>query len=151
MKMSGIKLEEKRNMKEKCETKVKQEPKSVIMKKEANEVKASTASCISLGAKSKLTELPKAKDQQKLGPYQFTTRLFNSEVNLISDWVVEHKPQMVSNKRYKHRTKKTLIFVFQEYPKFDLAGDTVQVKDGISPMKIGARMEPLDGARFLSL
>jgi hypothetical protein len=73
--------------------------------------------------------------------------LFNSEVNLIEDWVVEHEPQKLSNKRYKRITKKTLKFVFQE----DLAGDNVKVKDDISQKESGVTMEPIDGARFLSL
>jgi hypothetical protein len=62
MEMSGITLEEKRKIKEKRETKVKLEPNRVIMKEETSEVKASAASCISLGAKSKLTEVHTVKD-----------------------------------------------------------------------------------------
>jgi hypothetical protein len=70
---------------------------------------------------------------------------------LVSDWVVEHKPQKLSNNRYKCHTKKTLTCVFQEDPKFDLVGDTVQGKGDISQTKSGARMESLDGVRRLSL
>jgi hypothetical protein len=43
-------------------------------------------------------------------------RLFNSEVNLVSDWLLEHRPKKLSNKRYKRRNKRTLTFVFQEDP-----------------------------------
>jgi PIN domain nuclease of toxin-antitoxin system len=64
MEMSDIKLEEKRNMKDKHET---------IVKKETNALIASTVSCIALGSKVKLTELPLTKDQQKLGMHQFAT------------------------------------------------------------------------------
>jgi hypothetical protein len=108
------------------------------------------ASCSYLGANVKLTVLHVVKDQQKLRPRQFITRLFNSEVNLISDWEVEHKPRMVSNKRYNYRTKNTLKFVFQEDLKFNLAGDTVQVWDDVSPRN-NVHLHPLDCARFLSL
>jgi hypothetical protein len=40
--------------------------------------------------------------------------------------------------------------VFQEDPKFNLAGDIVQVQEGVSPRK-NVELDPLDGARFLSL
>jgi hypothetical protein len=76
-------------------------------------------------------------------------RLFNSKVNLVSDWVLEHKPKKLSNKRYKRRTKRTLKFVFQEYVQFELAGDIVQVKDDISQIESGVKTEPLDGAKFI--
>jgi hypothetical protein len=64
METSGVKLEEKRNTKEKRET---------IVKEENNDVKASAALFISLGSKVKLTELPTVKDKQKLEPHQFPT------------------------------------------------------------------------------
>jgi hypothetical protein len=105
MDRSGIKLEEKRITKEKCETIVKKETETIV-KEDTNGAKA--ASCVHLGSKVKLklTEIPTAKDQHKLGPHQFAIRLFNSEVNLISDLVVEHKIQKLSNKKYKPHTKK---------------------------------------------
>jgi hypothetical protein len=152
--MSGIKLEEKKNMKEKCETKVKQEPKSVIVKEETNEVKASAASCIYLGTKAKLTELPTAKDQHKILPHQFATRLFN--FRLCGGTQATGGQQ----KKIQASYKKTLKFVFQENPKFDLAGDRYcpsegrcfsNEKDAVSPTKSSVRMEPLDGVQFLSL
>jgi hypothetical protein len=55
---------------------------------------------VQLGAKAHLTELPTVEDNQQLGPHQFAARLFNAEVNLISDWVVAHKPQLVKHKWY---------------------------------------------------
>jgi hypothetical protein len=59
-------------------------------------------------------------------------RLFNSEFNLVSDWILENRPKKIRNKRYKRRTKRTLTFVFQEDPQFDFCGDIVQVKGYIS-------------------
>jgi aminoglycoside/choline kinase family phosphotransferase len=148
MDTSGIKQEEKRSMKDKCESIVKKEAERVV-KEETNDAKA--ASCLYAGSKVKLTEIPTGKGQHKLGPHQFATQLLNSEVNLISDWAVEHKPQKLSNKGYKHRTTKTLKFVFQEDPKVYLVRDTVKVNDDISQKESGIIMKPLDGAQFLSL
>jgi hypothetical protein len=64
---------------------------------------------------------------------------------------MEHRPKNISNKRYKRRTKSTLKFMFQEDPQFDLAGDAVKVKDDISQIESGVKMEPLDGAKFIYL
>jgi hypothetical protein len=75
-------------------------------------------------------------------------RLFNSEVNLVSDWLVEHCPKKLSNKRYKRRKKRTLTFVFQEDPEFKLAGRTVQVKDDVS-IQSGVKVQPIHGAEFI--
>jgi hypothetical protein len=80
-----------------------------------------TTKRVLLGANAQLTELPTAKEKQKLGPKQFTTILFNAEVNLISDWVVEHKPQFVKCKRYICCCQHKLLFLYQEDSKFDLA------------------------------
>jgi hypothetical protein len=71
MEMIGIKLEEKRITKQKCDTAVKVE---------TNADKASTPPP---GANANLTELPTAKEHLKLGSYQMVKRLFNSEVNLV--------------------------------------------------------------------
>jgi hypothetical protein len=100
METIGIKLQEKRITKQKWDTTVKVE---------TNADNASTL-YIFPGAKAKLTELPTTKEQLKLRSHQMAKRIFNSEVNFISDWVVEHKPKKLSNKRYKRRIKITLIF-----------------------------------------
>jgi hypothetical protein len=141
MEMIGIKLEGKRITKQKCD---------MIVKVETNAVKSSTL-CIFLGAKVKLTKLPALKEQLKLGSHQMAKWIFNSEVNLVFGWVVEHKPKNPSNKIYKCRTKSILKFVFQEDPQFDLAGNIVQVKDNISQIESGITMEPLDGEKFVYL
>jgi hypothetical protein len=65
--------------------------------------------------------------------------------------VVEQHPKKLSNKRYKRRPKSTLKFVFQEDPQFNLTGYNVQVKDSISQIESGVKMEPLDGAKFIYL
>jgi hypothetical protein len=103
-----------------------------------------------LGAKAQLTDLPRAKDKQKLGPHQFPTRLLNAEVNLISNWVLEHKPQLVKRKWYIHCCRHILLLLYQSGSKFDLAGDIVQVWDDVSPRN-NVQLDPLDGAWFLSL
>jgi hypothetical protein len=77
--------------------------------------------------------------------------IFNSEVNFVSDWVMEHKPKKLGNKRYKLCAQRTLEVVFQEDPHFNLAGDILQVKDDISQIESGVKMEPLDGAKFVYL
>jgi hypothetical protein len=96
-----------------------------------------------------LTEPPTAKEQMKLGSHQMVKRLFNSEVNLVSDWVLEHKLEKLSNKRYKHHTKNAMKFVFQEDPQLDLAGDILHGREDISQIESGVKMEPLDGAKFI--
>jgi hypothetical protein len=70
METSGIKLEEKRNTKEKCETIVKNKTEKIV-KEDTNDVKA--ASYIYLGSKLKLTEIPTSKYQHKVRPHKFTT------------------------------------------------------------------------------
>jgi hypothetical protein len=40
------------------------------------------------GATANLTKLPTSKEQLKLGSHQMVKRLFNSEVNLVSDCVL---------------------------------------------------------------
>jgi hypothetical protein len=67
---------------------------------------------------------------------------------LVSDWILEHRPKNLRNKRYKRRTKSTPTFVFREDPQFDLAGDIVQVEDDIYTVKNGVKIEPLHGAKF---
>jgi hypothetical protein len=57
------------------------------------------------GAKSNLADLPTAMDKLKLGKHQMAKCLFNSEVNLVSDWLLEHHPKKLSNKRYKGQKK----------------------------------------------
>jgi hypothetical protein len=125
METIGIKLEEKRITKQKCD---------MIVKLEINAVRAST-SCIFPGAKAKLTELPTKKKQVKLGSHQMAKQIFNSEVNLVSDWVVEHKP--------KKPRKKTL---YKKYHKI-----CVSRRFNISQIEGGVTMEPLDGAKFVYL
>jgi hypothetical protein len=78
-------------------------------------------------------------------------RLFNSEVNLVTDLLLEHRPKKLSNKRYKGRKKLTLTFVFQEDPQFELTGRTVQVKDDVSTIESGVKIQPLSGAEFINL
>jgi hypothetical protein len=41
-------------------------------------------------AKANLADLPTGQEQLKLGKHQMTTSLFNSEVNMVSDWLLEH-------------------------------------------------------------
>jgi hypothetical protein len=86
-----------------------------------------------------------AEDKQNLGPHQFAAK-----VNLISDWVVEHKPQLVKHNRYIRRCLHQFLFLYQEDSKFDLGGDIVQVWDDVSPRNT-FQLDYLDGARFLSL
>jgi hypothetical protein len=100
-----------------CDMKVKVE--------ENNKVKVES---LFPGAKSNLANLPMKTEQLKLGKHQMAKRLFNFEVNLVSDWLLEHRPKKLSNKRYKGRKKRTLTFVFQEDLQIELAGRTVQVK-----------------------
>jgi hypothetical protein len=89
METIGIKLEEDRIMKQTCDMKVKVESQFP-------------------GAKASLTELPTAKEQLMLEKHQMVKRLFNSEVNLVSDWVLEHRLKNLSNKIYKRRTIKKI-------------------------------------------
>jgi hypothetical protein len=73
-----------------CDIKVKVE--------ENNKVKVES---LFPGAKSNLADLPAGTEQLKLGKHQMAKRLFNSEVNLVYDWLLEHRPKKLSNKRYK--------------------------------------------------
>jgi hypothetical protein len=41
--------------------------------------------------------------------------------------------------------------VFQEDPQFELAGRTVQVKDDVSTIESGVKIQPLRGAEFINL
>jgi hypothetical protein len=85
-----------------------------------------------------------------MGPHQYATILFNAEVNLASDWVIEQKPQLVKHKRYIHFFHRIIMFLYKEYANFDLAGNVVQVWDAISPKK-DYQTESLYGACFLGL
>jgi hypothetical protein len=64
---------------------------------------------------------------------------------------LENRPKKLSNKRYKRQKKLTLTFVFQEDPQFELAGRTVQVKDDVSTIESGIKIQPLHGAEFIHL
>jgi hypothetical protein len=57
------------------------------------------------GAKLNFADLPTGTEQLNLGKHQMAKRLFNSEVNLVSDWLLEHRSKKMSNKRYKRRKK----------------------------------------------
>jgi hypothetical protein len=85
-----------------------------------------------------------------MGPRQYATRLFNAEVNLASDWVIEQKQQLVKHKRYIRRSRRRIMFLYKEDDDFDLAGNVVQVRDDIS-QKNYYQTESLDGACFLAL
>jgi hypothetical protein len=76
--------------------------------------------------------------------------LFNSELNLVSDWILEHRPKNLATKDTRAE-KCTLTFVFQEDSQFELAGHTVQVKDNISNIESGVNIQPLRGAEFINL
>jgi hypothetical protein len=91
-----------------------------------------------------------AKDNQQLGPHHFAARLFNAEVNLIFDGVVEHKPQSVKRTQYTHHCRHILLFLYQEDYNFDLGGDIVQVWYDVSPSN-NFHLDSLDGARLFSL
>jgi hypothetical protein len=65
-----------------CDMKVKVE--------EHNKVKVES---VFPGAKSNLADLPTGTDQSKLGKHQTSKRLFNSELNLVFDWLLEHLPK----------------------------------------------------------
>jgi hypothetical protein len=84
--------------------------------KENNQVKVES---LFPGAKANLTNIPTENERLHLVKHQMAKRLFNSEVNLVSDWLVEHRPKKLRNKRYKRRKKSTLTFVFQEDPGFE--------------------------------
>jgi hypothetical protein len=116
--------------------------------KENNQVKVES---LFPGAKANLTDLRTVTERLQLGKHQIAKHLFNSEVNLVSDWLVEHHPKKLSNKRYKRLKKGTLTFVFQEDPQFELAGRTVQVKDDVSTIESGVKIQPLHGAEFINL
>jgi hypothetical protein len=116
--------------------------------KENNQVKVES---LFPGAKANLTDLLTGTERLQLGKHQMAKRLFNSEVNLVSDWLVEHTQKKLSNKRYKRQKKRTLTFVFQEDPQFELAGRTVQVKDDMSTIESGVKIQQLHGAEFINL
>jgi hypothetical protein len=81
--------------------------------KENNQVKVES---LFPGAKANLTDPPTGTERLQLGKHQMAKHLFNSEVNLVSNWLVEHRPKKLSNKRYKRQKKCTLTFVFKEDP-----------------------------------
>jgi hypothetical protein len=116
--------------------------------KENNQVKVK---CLFPGEKANLTDIPTGNERLHLGKNQMANRLLNSEVNLVSHWLVEHRPKKLSKKRYKRRKKCTLIFVFHEDPEFELAKRTVQVKDNVSTIQSGVKIQPLHGAEFIKL
>jgi hypothetical protein len=116
--------------------------------KENNQVKVES---LFPGAKANFADIPTGNEWLHLGKHQMTKRLFNSEVNLVSDWIVEHRPKTLSNKRYKRRKKRTPTFVFQEDPEFELAGRTVQVKDDVSTIQSGVKIQTIHGAEFIKL
>jgi hypothetical protein len=45
------------------------------------------------GEKANLAGLPTGTEQLKLDKHQMAKRLFNYEVNLVSDWLLEHHPK----------------------------------------------------------
>jgi hypothetical protein len=76
------------------------EEANTISKREGNDGhEATQCTKPGLGAKTKLNEKPTRKNKQDMGPHQYPTRLFNAEVNLASDWMIEQKPQLVKHKR----------------------------------------------------
>jgi hypothetical protein len=103
------------------------------------------------GEKVNLADLPTGKEKLNLGKHQMAKRLLNSEVNLVSAWLLEHRPKKLSNKIYKGQKKGTLAFVFQEDPQFELAGRTMQVKEDVSTIGSGVKIQPLRGAEFINL
>jgi hypothetical protein len=103
-----------------------------------------------LGAKLQLTDKPTGKDRQEMGSHRYTKKLFNAEVNLIFDWVLEHRSESLNHNRYIHLCHHRIMFLYHEDSKFDLAENVVQVRDVISP-KNDVHIESLDGARFISL
>jgi hypothetical protein len=138
--MTAIKVEQDGMPINRCNVKVKVE--------EYNKVKVES---LFPGSKANLAGLPTGAEQLKLGKHQMSKRLFISEVNLVSDWLLERHAKKMSNKRNKGRKKRTLTFVFQEYPQFELASRTVQVKDGVSTIGSGVNIQPLHGAKFIKL
>jgi hypothetical protein len=67
----------------------------------------------------------------------------------VSDWILEHRPKKLSNKRYKRRKKCTPTFVFQEDPQFELAGRTVQVKYHRAIIESVVEIQSLHCAKFI--
>jgi hypothetical protein len=63
------------------------------------------------GAKSSSTGLSTGTERLQLGKHQMEKRLLNSEVNLVSDWLVEHRPKKLSNKRYKGRKRRGCVII----------------------------------------
>jgi hypothetical protein len=49
-------------------------------------------------AKANLADLPKGTEQLKLVKHQMAKCLFNSKVNLMSDWLLEHCPKNLATK-----------------------------------------------------
>jgi hypothetical protein len=78
-----------------CDVKVKIE--------EHNKVKVES---LFPGAKANSADLPTGKEQSKLGKHQMAKRVFNSEVNLMSDWI--------SNKGYKRQKNVLLHLCFKK-------------------------------------
>jgi hypothetical protein len=70
-----------------CDVKVKVE--------ENNKVKVES---LFPGAKANLVDLPTGTEQLKLGKHQMAKHLFNSEVNLVYDWLLEHRPKNLATK-----------------------------------------------------
>jgi hypothetical protein len=64
-----------------------------------------------LGAKARLNKKPTGKNKEKMGPHQYATRLFNAEVNLASDWVIEQKSQLLKQTRYICRYRRIIVFL----------------------------------------
>jgi hypothetical protein len=71
-------------------------------------------------------------------------------VNLVSDWLVEHRPKNLATKDTSAEKKRTLTFVIQKYPEFELAGRTVQVQDDVSTIQSGVNIKPLQGAELIN-
>jgi hypothetical protein len=57
------------------------------------------------GANANLADLPTGAEHLKLGKHQMAKRQFNSKINLVSDWLLEHRPKELSNKRHKRHKK----------------------------------------------
>jgi hypothetical protein len=72
--------------------------KNVYFPAQNNQVKVKS---LFPGAKASLTDIPTGNERLHLGKHQMSKCRFNSEVNLVSDWPMEHRPQKISNKRYK--------------------------------------------------
>jgi hypothetical protein len=154
---SRAKVENKAKVESKAEVDTKTHAKTTMIKgerdivpihrcdvkvkvKENNQVKVES---LFPGAKTNLTDLPTGTEWLQLGKHQMAKRLFNSEVNLVFDWLVEQKIEAPK--------KSTLTFVFQEDRQFELTGRTVQVKDDVSTSESGVKIQALHGAEFINL